>query len=147
MRNSAIDLLDVNVWVALSDADHVHFERASRYWSDEAQDMVAFCRITALALLRLTTNRHVMSGRPFTCAQAWASYRQFRELSNVLMLAEPAELENKMAEWSDLNAFPEHRWTDCAVAAWAALCGCRVVSFDSDFGHFPGIDVLHLQTL
>jgi predicted nucleic acid-binding protein len=35
------DLPDINVWLAFSVADHVHHERARRYWYEESGDRLA----------------------------------------------------------------------------------------------------------
>jgi uncharacterized protein len=61
----AIDLPDINVWLAFSVADHVHHQRARLYWYEESGDQLAFCRVTALGFLRLSTNPMAMSGQPF----------------------------------------------------------------------------------
>jgi hypothetical protein len=53
------DLLDSSVWLPLSAPDHVHYPRARRYWDDEAVDELAFCRVTALVLLRHLTNPRI----------------------------------------------------------------------------------------
>src|SRR5579872_6731962 len=64
LGSMAIDLPDINLWLALSVGDHAHHERAERYWYDESAEEIAFCRITALGFLRLCTNSSVMSGAP-----------------------------------------------------------------------------------
>ena len=73
-----IDLPDVNVWLAFSEADHEHHSRARRYWYEESGDQLAFCRVTALGFLRLSTNSSAMGGQPLTVSQAWHAYRAFR---------------------------------------------------------------------
>ena len=67
---AAIDIPDLNLWLALIDADHAHHARARRYWEQEATSEIAFCRVTMLGLLRLLTNSRVMGGAPFTSAEA-----------------------------------------------------------------------------
>ena len=71
---SHADLPDVNVWLALSLPDHPHHPRAQRYWFDESGGQVAFCRIAALAYVRLSTLPKVV-GEPLTVAGAWQAYR------------------------------------------------------------------------
>jgi predicted nucleic acid-binding protein len=46
------DLLDVNVWLALVDENHVHHERALYYWQNQADSQIAFCRVTLLTFFR-----------------------------------------------------------------------------------------------
>jgi predicted nucleic acid-binding protein len=54
------DLLDASVWVPLSAPDRLHYSRARRYWDHEGPDELAFCRMTALALLRRLTNPRIL---------------------------------------------------------------------------------------
>src|SRR5437870_2887952 len=107
-----VDLPDVNVWLALTHAHHAHHARAQRYWSREAAPSLAFCRTTALALLRLTTNPSVMGGKPLSVAEAWTLYRSLRELDEVVLAAEPASCEEVLAAWADSGAFGPRLWTD-----------------------------------
>jgi len=65
------DLLDVNVRLALVDVDHVHHERARRYWHEESRPRVGFCRVSMLGLLRLAINPTLMRGQAFTPNEAW----------------------------------------------------------------------------
>lgn len=95
-RLTLTDLLDVNVWLAISVGEHPHHPRALRYWhpgtrrngarsqqpsplggdtSNESDERLAFCRVTALAFLRLLTNAAVMGGQPLHAGEAWSIYR------------------------------------------------------------------------
>lgn len=139
-----MDLLDINVWLALLDRSHVHHRRARGYWQRESRDHLAFCRVSMLGLLRLGTNGKAMHGQPFTPQEAWTAYRALRGLPEIQFLFEPSDIEARMATWSDLPTFPVRRWTDCYLAALAAATGCRLVSFDSDYRAFAGLDYLHL---
>jgi uncharacterized protein len=139
------DLLDVNLWLALADAQHVHHARARHYWEDEAMPRIAFCRISMLGLLRLGTNSKVMRGVPFSPVEIWQVYRAFRQLPEVVFIDEPSQLDTQLAAWSEREGFPAHAWTDCYLAAVALRSGCRVVSFDSDFSRFTGLDFLQLK--
>jgi hypothetical protein len=112
MPNEFSDLLDINVWLALIDVDHVHHGRARHYWYKESRSQVGFCRVSMLGLLRLATNPTVMHGQAFTPEEAWRAYRQWRALPEVLFLHEPVELETQMAIWSERPDFPARRWTD-----------------------------------
>ncbi len=140
----ARDLPDLNVWLALVDADHQHHARARHYWQTEAAELVAFCRVSMLGLLRLLSHAKVMRGAPFTPAQAWQAYEAFRALPEVTFLAEHPRLESQFRAWTERPDCPSHRWTDAWLAALAATTGSRLVSFDSDFHSFPGLAFLHL---
>lgn len=140
-----IDLPDVNVWLALSFADHQHHQRAHRYWYEEAGERLAFCRVTALGFLRLSTNTSAMSGQPLTVPQAWQAYQAFRRLPEIVLIGEPEDCEAWLERWA-LGSRPTPRqWTDAYLAAVAMAEGLRVVSFDGDFTRFDGLDLLHLE--
>ncbi len=141
---SSLDLPDVNVWLALSLPDHPHHPRAHRYWFDEAAPELAFCRVTALAYVRLCTQPAVMGGNPLTVAQAWQAYRTFCELPEVIFAREPQSCEARLGTWAAAGRFGARLWTDAYLAAFALTGDCRLVTFDRDFNRFSDLDLLHL---
>ena len=144
MKMPAVDLLDINVWLALADENHQHHRRARLYWETESVARLAFCRVTMLGLLRLATNAKVMHGQPFSAQEAWLAYRAFCALPEVEMLTDPPKLETTLAAWTNQPAFPAARWTDSYLAALAHSTNARLVSFDADFHHYKGLHFLHL---
>jgi hypothetical protein len=140
-----MDLPDLNVWLAFSVADHTHHQRARDYWYEEAADQLAFCRLTALGFLRLSTNAKAMGGQPLTVSQAWQSYRAFRQLPEVLLAAEPEGCEDWLERWALGKSPAPGQWTDAYLAAFAKAGGLRLVSFDGDFTRFDGLELLHLE--
>lgn len=142
---SAVDLPDINVWLALTDPDHEHHDRARSYWEKESAPRLAFTRVSMLGLIRLLSNRHVMKGDPFTPAEAWDAYQAFRDLPEVLFLSEPDSAESRMREWSAEAGFPAARLTDAWIASVAYTARSRLVSFDADYNQFQGLSFLHLK--
>ncbi len=142
---TAIDLPDLNLWLALVDTDHEHHTRARRYWEQEASGDIAFCRVTMLGLLRLLTHSRVMRGAPFTPVEAWEAYHAFAALPEICFIEDSLAAEKRFELWSLRPDFPAHGWTDAWIAALADSVGARVVSFDSDFSTFPGLKFLHLR--
>ena len=140
-----IDLPDVNVWLAFSVADHVHHQRARRYWEEESGDQLAFCRVTALGFLRLVTNAAAMAGQPLSVSQAWQAYGNFQRLPEVVLAAEPEGCEAWLEHWATGSSPTPRQWTDAYLAAFARAGGLRLVSFDRDFTFFDGLDLLRLQ--
>jgi len=138
-----MDIPDINVWLALTDHNHLHHSSASRYWEEIAAPELAFTRITMLGLLRLSTQPRVLS-RTLTPAEAWAVYHDFMALPDIRFLAEPATLDARFQVLTAQTALPHRLWTDAYLAAFAMAGGCRLVSFDADFARFPGLDFLHL---
>lgn len=140
----SVDLLDVNVWLSLTLPDHQHHQRARQYWFEESAPEVAFCRVTSLAFLRLSTQPKVMAGQPLSVPEAWLAYQAFRELPEVLLLEEPTACEEALRSWA-LNAASTPRlWTDAYLAAFARSAGARMVTFDRDFTRMGSFDLLYL---
>lgn len=141
---ASVDLLDVNVWLALTLADHPHHRRARRYWFEEAAAEIAFCRITSLAFLRLCTQPRVMAGNPLTTAEAWMAYHAFRELPEVVLWAKAADCEEGLRTWAQDQAAAPRLWPDAYLAAFARTAGLRMVTFDKDFTCMSDLDLLYL---
>jgi hypothetical protein len=139
------DLLDSSVWLPLSAPDHVHYPRARRYWDDEAADELAFCRVTALALLRHLTNPRIFGEAALDGAAAWRALQTWLALPQVALLSEPAGLDELLGQWASQLDLRAGKWTDAYLAAFAAACGARLVAFDGDFQRYPGVEFLHLR--
>lgn len=139
-----VDLPDVNVWLALSLPDHPHHSRAYRYWREQAASEIAFCRVTALAYVRLTTQAKVMAGDPLTVAQAWETYRAYCELPEVAFAPEPFGCETQLQAWILDDLVTPRLWTDAYLSAFALAAGYRLVTFDGDFARFSGLNLLRL---
>lgn len=139
------DLLDASVWLPLSAPDHEHHDRARRYWVEEAVEEFAFCRVTALALLRHLTNRRIMGDAVLDGGQAWQALSRWLAVPGVRLLGEPSRLDAWLSHWSGQLDVRGGEWTDAYLAAFAAAGEHRLVSFDEDFSRYPGIHFLHLR--
>lgn len=139
------DLLDVSVWLPLSSPDHVHHERAVRYWHKESDDELVFCRVTALALLRHLTNKAILGKRVLSGRQAWGALETWLATDRIRIFNESAALDEHLARYSlELN-LQGGSWTDAYLAAFAASANLRLVAFDGDFQKYSDINFLHLQ--
>jgi len=137
--------MDANVWVALVVADHVHHERALRNWQEESAEKVAFCRVAALAFLRLVTNAHVMQHAVLTSSEAWALLQEWLKLPEVSVLDEPVGLDEQLGRFSRVMNTRPKLWTDAYLAAFAVAGRHRVVTFDGDFRKFTELELLCLN--
>jgi len=137
------DLPDVNVWLALVDENHVHHQKARNYWQNLSSSEIAFCRVTLLGFLRLSTHPKVLS-RPLTPAEAWAIYQRYRTEADVAFVEDTSEIDARFMSMSVTEEFPHHLWSDCYLASLAQYRICRIISFDADFKRFPSLDFLHL---
>jgi toxin-antitoxin system PIN domain toxin len=137
------DLLDVNVWLALADANHSQHEAATHYWQHKSSGRIAFCRITMLGFLRLSTHPKVLS-RPLSTEEAWTSYRAYRKQPGITFIEDSVSLDHAFETFSQTEDWAHHLWTDAYLAALAHAKACRLVSFDRDFYHFKKIEFLQL---
>jgi predicted nucleic acid-binding protein len=92
------DLLDASVWLPLSAPDHVHYPRARRYWDDEAASELAFCRVTALALLRHLSNPRILGEAALDGGAAWRALETW--------LALPLALSCQPSAFQQTSVFP-----------------------------------------
>jgi uncharacterized protein len=138
------DLPDVNVWLALLNAQHVHHFIAKFYWEQAGSERMVFCRTTMLGLLRLSTNKAVMGGVPYTQEQAWQAYEAVIGLPEVTVMAEPSGLEIAMRQFTAQASFRCTDWTDAYLAAFAQVANLRLVSFDKGFAKYRGLSLLTL---
>jgi toxin-antitoxin system PIN domain toxin len=137
------DLPDVNVWLALVDENHAHHDAAVAYWREQSSPDIAFCRVTSLAFLRLSTHPKVLS-RPLANREAWDIYQRYRNEEGVGFINDAPEVDAEFMVLSKDDNVPHRLWTDCYLAALARYRNCRVVSFDTDFHRFPDLAFLHL---
>lgn len=146
---TAIDLPDVNVWLALADENHEQHGRARQYWESESAWQLAFTRVSMLGFVRLLTNRVVMRNQPFTVTEAWAAYRAFRALPEVIWLGEPeniaARVDEHLTGWAGAGVLSPLQWTDGHLAALALATDCRLVSFDGDFRRYAELTFFRLE--
>lgn len=141
-------LADTNVWLALSVGDHCHHEPATGWFNTlSAQDTVAFCRATQQAFLRLTTNPAVMAGaraEARTNDQAWTVFDALLADSRVdLLEREPTGTGRWWRQYSSRDTASTKLWMDAYLAAFAIAGSLTLVTFDSAFRQFAGLD-LHL---
>ena len=142
--NSA-DLLDANVWLALTAEAHTHHRRAKAYWQSEAAPTTAFCRVTQLAFLRHLTNKSVMGGRTLSPAAAWKKCAEFMALPEVKLIAEPPGLDEQLGRYCNLGRTSPNLWTDAYLASFAGSAALRLVTFDQGFSRFAGLNYLILR--
>ena len=134
------DLLDANVWLALTVADHAHHERALRYWHEESDDTLVFCRTTAMALLRLLTNAKVVGDAALDGQSAWDSMESWRTHPRIRWVCEPDGLDAALTALVIPIDPRGGRWTDCYLAAFAIAGGYRLVTFDRGFQAYPRME-------
>jgi toxin-antitoxin system PIN domain toxin len=138
------DLPDINVWLALVDKRHVHHQAASHYWETRASESLAFCRVTAMGFLRLSTHARALAN-PLSPQEAWTVYQQFLAIPILRFLAELAGLDEHFNALTGSHGFPHHLWTGAYLAAFCLEGNYRLVSFDNDYQRFPALNFLDLS--
>jgi uncharacterized protein len=133
-------LADVNIWAALSIAEHVH-EGIAKHWFTglPERDSVFFCRVTQQGLLRLLTNPTVMKTDAYNAIEAWGVYDAFAAIDCVAFAVEPPELEAAWRKLSRHSHAGPNSWTDAYLSAFALTAGHTLVTFDRGFRRYPGL--------
>ncbi|MCW5980568.1 MAG: PIN domain-containing protein [Bryobacteraceae bacterium] len=130
MPRSTTFLPDVNVWLALTSARHVHASTCARWFDSVAPAKAAFCRVTQMGLLRLLTNESAMGRDVVSCREAWRTYRAMRTDERVQFAPEPFTLEQEWQRLTTLDRPAPKIWTDAYLAAFARAAGMRLVTLD-----------------
>jgi len=84
---------DVNVWLTLLLADHIHRALASERWESGSSETIAFCRSAQISVLWLLTTAAAMNGKPLTTSEAWQAYDRLFEDGRVVLMPEPEAFE------------------------------------------------------
>ena len=137
------DLLDANVWLALTVMQHPHHDAAAAYWKNLTGRGVWFCRVTMLGLVRLLSQPKLMGEQALSLTQAIAAYHQFAALPEVGLQAEPADCGDQLLRFLATDT-PARLLTDAYLAAFAVSARMRMVTFDKDFDRFVGLNCLRL---
>ncbi len=141
-----MNLCDSNVWLALALSAHVH-QPAAREWLESVseRDSVLFCRATEQSFLRLLTNAAVLApygNSPLTNREAWAAYEAFVADYRITLRAdEPAGLESIWHDFAARDTASPKLWMDAYLAAFSTAAGATMVTTDTAFGQFPGLDL------
>jgi uncharacterized protein len=134
-------LPDINVWLALTVAGHIH-QPAAVAWIDSIfSDRICFCKTTQQGYLRLLTNRTVMGSSVLTMSQAWQHYDILLTVSRIAFHSEPENLEPHWRSFTASSTFSPKVWSDAYIAAFGVSAGLRVVTFDTGFNQYSGLSV------
>jgi uncharacterized protein len=142
-------LCDNNVWLALALSGHVH-HASVRDWLETVVEpaSILFCRATQQAFLRLLTNTAVLApygNPPLTNRQAWLAYEALLADDRIVFRAqEPARLDLHWKELAVRDSASPKLWMDAYLAAFARAGGYRMVTTDTAFRQFSGMDLVLL---
>jgi uncharacterized protein len=123
-------LLDVNVLIALLDADHIHHHRASSWLAQNIGAGWASCAITLNGCVRIMSQ----PGYPNPLPTAQVAARLAEAASTPHHLFVPASASLLDAALFDTTQLLGHRQvTDAWLLGLAVAHGLRLVSFDGGF--------------
>jgi toxin-antitoxin system PIN domain toxin len=140
---------DLNVWLALSVADHSHNAEAWKWLNlVPPAAKVVFCRYTQVGLLRLLTNKPVMGDFVLNVSKAWNVYDQWLQDRRVEFYPEPRNIDAafRMATAPFLTTQASRMIGDCYLLAYAAESGATLVTFDKallKLAHHNGFSALN----
>ena len=122
---------DVNVWLALTAARHVHYLVARDWLADLSEDSrLFFCRFTQLGLLRLLTSEAVMGEDVMNRTQAWDAYDAWVQHERVDFIDEPVEIEGRFRSGTRSRRPATKDWADAYLVAFAGAAHLTLVTFD-----------------
>jgi toxin-antitoxin system PIN domain toxin len=124
---STVHLLDVNVLVALFDADHVHHETAHDWFADHREQGWATAAATESGFVRVMSNPAY--GLGLRVAEATDRLRQFCASGHHRFWTDTVSLRD--ATRFHLDLLRGHRQvTDVALLGLAVAMGARLATFD-----------------
>src|ERR1700726_3132407 len=126
-------LPDVNVWIALTVAEHVHHAPAKQWFESSEDAQIAFCRVTQMGFLRLLTNPRVMAGEALTSERAWNVVDALCRDNRISFSGEPPGLETIFRESTRRRQRGVSFWTDAYLSAFASAAGFTLVTFDAGY--------------
>lgn len=138
-------LCDSNVWLALALSGHSH-HGATRGWLDSVAEpaTVLFCRSTQQTFLRLLTNTAVLApygNPPLANSEAWAAYEALIADDRITVaVSEPDGLEECWKSFAVRDTASPKLWMDAYLAAFAVAGEYRMVTTDTAFNQFSGLD-------
>ena len=141
---SSLSFPDVDVWLALLMADHMHRRSAKAWWDSDHSDKIAFARLTQISVLRLLTTAGAMNGKPLGMRQAWQAYDRLFEDDRVVFLPESNRIEVEFRKRSAFRTSSPKVWADAYIVAFALDSDATLVSFDRALAN-RGCDCLILE--
>lgn len=142
-------LCDTNVWMALSLSRH-NQHQVAKGWLDtvDRPGSIWFCRATQQSFLRLLTDKSVLGAfgnPPLTNRQAIDAFESLLSDDRIgLVVPEPAELESCWRQYACRDTASPKLWMDAYLAAFAVSGGYQLVTNDSAYRQFVGLNLLVL---
>jgi len=141
---SSLSFPDINVWMALLLADHVHRPAAVQWWNGEDTDAIGFCRFTQLGVLRLLTTPATMNGKPLTMDAAWKAFDRLFDDDRVVLMPEPHGVDTTFRKFATGRRASPKMWADAYLLAFTVSSNASLITFDRALAGRSPDDVLLL---
>jgi toxin-antitoxin system PIN domain toxin len=136
-----VKLVDANVLLYSVNTDAAHHEPA-RAWLDGALsggDTVAFAWVALLAFVRLSTKIDLFP-RPLTVHESMDRVDAWLGAAPAVVVDPTVDHARIVRDLLGSFGAGGNLVNDAHLAALAIEHRCTIVSFDNDFGRFPGVD-------
>ena len=131
----------MNVLLALLVKKHEHHKYAAAWFGALEPGEAALCRVVQLAVIRLLSNKSVMSDGVISPAEAWQMTADLCEDERVILATEPAELEPVLKSLLATAKGSSAVFVDAYLAAFAIASSMRLTTLDRGFQQFAGLDL------
>jgi toxin-antitoxin system PIN domain toxin len=129
-----VALLDVNILVALFDADHVHHDLAHDWLAEEGRRAWATCAVTENGFIRVVSNPHYHPNSTIRPAVAADALRQFCRSGGHQFWKNTVSLcDRKLFDLSVAGSY--RQLTDIYLLGLARAMGGRLATFDRTIPH------------
>jgi toxin-antitoxin system PIN domain toxin len=135
-------LADVNILLALLVLNHEHHVRAGIWFDSLTAHEVGLCRPVQLALIRLIGNKSVMGIHAVSSLKAWNLIEELLQDERVDFIAEPTSIDTIFPSLLKYAVPTTKLVGDAFLAAFAIAASRTLVTLDSGFRQFRGLDVL-----
>ncbi len=134
-------LADVNTVLPLLVRDHEFYKPAQRWFDRLASNEAGLCRQVQLAVIRLLGNRHIMGDLAMPASTALRMLEQLLEDERISFVQEPELLDSVFPGFLNMPVPAAKLVSDAYLAAFAMASSRRMVTFDSGFRQFKGLEV------
>jgi toxin-antitoxin system PIN domain toxin len=140
-----VNVLDVNVLVALHRPQHQHHDVARQWWQETSGrgEQLTVPDLIWVGFTRVVTHRRIFSA-PSTPEQAWGFVEAMRTQGNYVHYSGHPRLMDAFGRYLHDAGAAADLVTDAYIAAAATTLGATLVTFDRDFRRFDDLSVLEL---
>jgi toxin-antitoxin system PIN domain toxin len=134
-------LADVNVLLALLVRHHDHHVAARKWFDGLEAGEAGLCRLVQLAIIRLLGNSAIMADHAISPAAAWVLLEELLLDERIDFTEEPPLFDSVFPTLLKYRGRTSKLVGDAYLAAFAMASSRRMVSLDSGFRQFKGLEL------